>query len=147
LLLDISDNEKYIWTTTFDPSVPETTPSPLPPPLSPSPPSSSSSNLIGVIVGSLLGGIFLSVGGFFIYKWNKNKQKQKAINENNYYNNYIQEGRAIPAEMDFHITNHEPIIPASAIVNNNYYYGQEVVPTPNNDRLKFFKFSNKNLSN
>jgi hypothetical protein len=107
--------------------------------------------MVGAIVGSLLGGIFLSVGGFFIYKWNKNRQNQKNNNENNNYNYYSQEEKAIPAERDIHsrnenITNHEPIIPASAIVNND---GQEVViSTPNNnDRLKFFKFLNKNSSN
>ncbi|GBB96542.1 hypothetical protein RclHR1_02780005 [Rhizophagus clarus] len=73
LLLDINNNEEYIWTTTFDPSIPKNI----------MPPSSSSSidfnNIVGAIVGPLLGGIFLSVGIFFIYEWKKSKQKQKSI--------------------------------------------------------------------
>ncbi|RIA79409.1 hypothetical protein C1645_840757 [Glomus cerebriforme] len=92
LLLDISNIEEYVWTTTFDPSVPNSIiPAPsLPPSSSPSPsslqPSSSSSQLsnnipamAGAIVGSLFCGILLSFGGFFLYKWNKNKQKQRGI--------------------------------------------------------------------
>ena len=79
LLLDISDNEEYIWTTAFDPSF-----IPLPP--SPSPLSSpsldvKSSNItpevtVGAIVGSLIVGILLSLGGFFLYKWSKDKRNR-----------------------------------------------------------------------
>ncbi|RIA89136.1 hypothetical protein C1645_876913 [Glomus cerebriforme] len=100
LLLDISNNEEYIWTTKFDPSVPNLSSSPpstLPSPstLSPStlsPTTLSSSNLplqspspsnklviIGTSVAFLVGGIILTVGGFFLYKWNKNKLNRKNI--------------------------------------------------------------------
>ncbi|CAB4399944.1 unnamed protein product [Rhizophagus irregularis] len=157
LLLDISNNEEYIWTTQFDPK--NDTVSPPPP-----------NNIVGVIVGSILSVIFLSVGGFFIYKWNKNKQNQKTINENNNRSNYSQEEKdndkqeiiqmprnenttnhepvIVPAN-DYHgqeimqtpkngnSTNNEPIIPAPAVAsdNNNYNYGQEVISTSNNGRL------------
>ncbi|CAB4414585.1 unnamed protein product [Rhizophagus irregularis] len=73
LLLDISNNEEYVWTTSFDPS---------PSPSSSSQTSNNSSDnskMVGAIVGSLLSGIFLSVGSFFLYKWNKNKQNQNHI--------------------------------------------------------------------
>ncbi|RGB41043.1 hypothetical protein C1646_686331 [Rhizophagus diaphanus] len=147
LLLDISNNEEYAWTTSFDPSVPKT-PSPISPSF-PTPSSSSqtsnnssdNSKMVGAILGSLLSGIFLSVGGFFLYKWNKKRQSQ---NSNNNYNNHGQEEKAIPTESskNENITNHEVV---SAIVNNNdNYHGQEVVTTPtNNDGFKIFKFLNK----
>ena len=88
LLLDISNNEQYIWTTQFQPTNDKTPlsssiPSPSSSPLSPSslPSSEISSNnipvMIGAIVGSLVGGSLLTIGIFFLYKWNKNKQRQK----------------------------------------------------------------------
>ncbi|RGB35682.1 hypothetical protein C1646_759019 [Rhizophagus diaphanus] len=110
LLLDISKNDEYIWTTKFDHSIsnnissptsstptlsstlsstlsptllPTLSPSLLPSP-SPSPPLLLNNKLVGVIIGSLLSGIFLSVGVFFVYKWYKNRQKQKTIRENEF---------------------------------------------------------------
>ncbi|RIA89547.1 hypothetical protein C1645_738567 [Glomus cerebriforme] len=78
LLLDISNNNNYIWTTVFDSSVSMPSPS--------SQPSNNinSSNITpaamaDAIVGSLFGGILLSFGVFFLYKWNKNKQKQNHV--------------------------------------------------------------------
>src|SRR5688500_3386006 len=81
LLLDISNNEEYVWTTLFQPSVSnnKTPSSPLSPssslPLPSSDTSDKSSNntpaMIGAIIGSLFGGSLLSFGGFFLYKWNK----------------------------------------------------------------------------
>ncbi|CAB5362402.1 unnamed protein product [Rhizophagus irregularis] len=126
LLLDISNNEEYVWTTSFDPSVPKSSQT--------SNNSSDNSKMVGAIVGSLLSGIFLSVGGFFLYKWNKKRQSKNNINN---YNNHGQE-KAIPTEgsKNENITNHE-------VVNNDDYYGQEVVTAPNNDGFKFFKFLNK----
>ncbi|PKY25634.1 galactose oxidase [Rhizophagus irregularis] len=61
-------------------------PSPISPSF-PTPPSSSqtsnnssdNSKMVGAITGSLLSGLFLSVGIFFLHKWNKNKQNQKHI--------------------------------------------------------------------
>ena len=76
LLLDISNNDEYKWTDIFDPS-PPSPPSP-PPSISPSAQqqSSNKSVMIGAIVGSLFGGILLTIGGFLLHRWNKNKQKQ-----------------------------------------------------------------------
>ncbi|PKY48539.1 galactose oxidase [Rhizophagus irregularis] len=140
LLLDISNNEEYVWTTSFDPSPsPSSTSHSLPTSSQTSNNSSDNSKMVGAIVGSLLSGIFLSVGGFFLYKWNKKRQSQNNINN---YNNYGQE-KAVPADgsKNENMTNHEVV---SAIVNNDNYYGQEVIITPtNNDGFKFFKFLNK----
>src|SRR4051812_7750071 len=83
LLLDISKNEEYVWTTLFQPSVSNNKS-----PLSPNSPSSTSSPLsgklstpvmIGVIVGSLLVGSLLSFGIFFLYRRYSNKQKRKSV--------------------------------------------------------------------
>ncbi|POG66543.1 hypothetical protein GLOIN_2v1879804 [Rhizophagus irregularis DAOM 181602=DAOM 197198] len=159
------NNEEYVWTTKFDPSVPKTSPppssspSPLPSPSpSPSPslplPSSSqlsnslsnnsnSNHMVGAIVGSLISGIFLSVGGFFLYKWNKNRQNQKIINENNNHNN---EEKAMPTERDIHDydqamgNNEQEIIQMprnenyeSIIIPANDHHGQEIILTPKNE--------------
>ncbi|GES72756.1 hypothetical protein GLOIN_2v1834755 [Rhizophagus clarus] len=150
LLLDISNNDEYFWTTKFDPSAPlpsTTLPSSpnsssIPSPTSsqsPSstPSSSSSKKLVGGIVGTLLIGISLSVGGFFIYKWNKKRQNKNIINENNSY--YGQEEKELPTERNIHdygnATNnkgHETI----QIMNDNttnYDHGQEIVLSPKNE--------------
>jgi len=68
--------------------------------------------IIGIAIGTFLGGISLSFGGFFLYKWNKNKKKNK---------------RAIPIPGNEEVkdTNNEVLeIPT---VNNNY--GQEIIST------------------
>uniref|UniRef100_U9U583 Galactose oxidase n=1 Tax=Rhizophagus irregularis (strain DAOM 181602 / DAOM 197198 / MUCL 43194) TaxID=747089 RepID=U9U583_RHIID len=158
LLLDISNNKEYIWTTKFDLSVPKTSPPPsssssslspsLPLPsssqLSDSSSNNSNSNIVGTIVGSLLSGIiFLTIGCFFIYKWNKNRQNHKTINVNNNYNNYSQkeqdihdyeqaidnnEQEIIKMPRNENTTNHEPVI----VVPANDYHGQEIMQTPKN---------------
>ncbi|PKC76194.1 hypothetical protein RhiirA1_447953 [Rhizophagus irregularis] len=156
LLLDISNNEEYIWTTIFDPKMPSPPPPspstlpPLPPP-SPSPSSSlplnNSGNTAGIVVGSLLSGILLSVGSFLIYKWNKNKQK--TIHENDNNNDYSQEEKELPIIRDIHnyeqdinnneqeiiqmprnenSSNHEPII-----IPVNDHHGQEIMQTLQNE--------------
>ena len=33
--------------------------------------------MVGAILGSIFGSILLSFGCFFLYRWNKNKQKRK----------------------------------------------------------------------
>src|SRR5436305_9902468 len=99
LLLDIRNNDEYIWTYNFDPSItlplsssiPSAPSATLTPSassasktLAPSASASSaniqqnnkSSNNIGAIIGSLFSGILISFGSFFLYKWNKNKQKR-----------------------------------------------------------------------
>ncbi|POG58706.1 hypothetical protein GLOIN_2v1885647 [Rhizophagus irregularis DAOM 181602=DAOM 197198] len=111
LLLDISNNYEYIWTTTFDQKMPSSPPSPSSsssslPSLSPSPsPSSlsSPSNNSGKIAG------------------NKNKQKQKTIYENENDNDHSQEEKELSTIRDIQ----------SAVINtNNYNYG---ISTPNNN--------------
>ena len=81
LLLDISNNDEYIWTYTFDLSAPTPSPPPTPPP--PSPTESSVTNnksvMIGAIIGSFLGCTLLSFGGFFLHR-RKNKDKDIQIN-------------------------------------------------------------------
>ncbi len=52
LLIDISNNDKYTWTNIFYASTPKT--------------SSSLLIIIGAVVGSLIGGIFLSFEFFYI---------------------------------------------------------------------------------
>ncbi|EXX76649.1 uncharacterized protein OCT59_027799 [Rhizophagus irregularis] len=145
LLLDISNNEEYIWTSMFDPkmpspppsspppsSPPSTPPSTLSPPPSPSPspspsplplPSNNLSNTTGAVLGTLLGGILLSVGSFLIYKWNKNKREQSTIHGNENYNDYGQEEKELPIIRDIH--NYEQVI------NNNN--GQEIIQIPRNE--------------
>ncbi|GBC15616.1 hypothetical protein GLOIN_2v1834755 [Rhizophagus irregularis DAOM 181602=DAOM 197198] len=139
LLLDISNNEEYIWTTIFDPkmpppptlppSPPPSTLPPLPPPSpspSPSPsslPPNNSGNTAGIVVGSLLSGILLSVGSFLIYKWNKNKQK--TIHENDNNNDYSQEEKELPIIRDIH--NYEQDI------NNNEQETIQIDQIPRNE--------------
>ncbi|RGB41036.1 hypothetical protein C1646_752556 [Rhizophagus diaphanus] len=163
LLLDISNDEEYIWTTIFDPKMPSPPPPKLPPspppsklpplpppslPPSPSPspllPSSSppnnSGNIVGVVVGSLLSGILLSVGSFLIYKWNKNKQI--AIHENVNNNDYREERDIHNYEQDIN-NNEQEIIQMPRNVNSSYYepiiipvndhHGQEIILAPENE--------------
>ncbi|GBC04406.1 hypothetical protein RclHR1_05670008 [Rhizophagus clarus] len=168
LLLDISNNDEYVWTTMFDPSVPKnnTMPSPslLPPSPPPSPPSPSpslsslpsssnnSNNTTGIVLGSLLSGILLSVGGFLIYKWNKNKQNQKTIYRNENYHNYNPEEKELPIERDIHnyeqainnnneqeivqiprnknTINYESIMIPPSVINKNIYHKQEIILAP-----------------
>ncbi|CAB4414095.1 unnamed protein product [Rhizophagus irregularis] len=135
LLLDISNNEEYVWTTSFDPSVPKSSP-----PSSSSQTSNNSSNnskIVGAIVGSLLSGIFLSVGGFFLYKWNKKRQSQNNINS---YNNYGQE-KKIPTESDYEqaINNEQNTIQINDNATNyeptNDHHGQEIILNSNESMI------------
>ncbi|CAB4394352.1 unnamed protein product [Rhizophagus irregularis] len=149
LLLDISNNEEYIWTTMFDPKMPSpppssppSTPPSTPPSPSPSPLPLSSNNLgntTGAILGTLLSGILLSVGSFLIYKWNKNKREQSTIvhgNEN--YNDYGQEEKELPIIRDIHnyeqdINNNEQeIIQIDQIPRNESTSNYEpiIIPPP-----------------
>ncbi|RGB30095.1 hypothetical protein C1646_765765 [Rhizophagus diaphanus] len=146
LLLDISNNEEYIWTTIFDPKMPSPQPSPppstlppLPPPsLPPSPSSPSSSsplnnsgNIAGIVVGSLL--------------------------SDNNNNDYSQEEKELPIVRDIHnyeqdinnneqetiqidqiprnesTSNYESIIIPPPIINKNNYHKQEIILTPENE--------------
>ena len=108
LLLDISNNDQYIWTTNFEPSSPPT----------PSSPVSSLSAVItainiGIIIEPLIGIILLTIGSFFLYKQYKVRKEQ---------NNTI----PTPGESDQY--------PQEIIkIQNTYYnHGQEIIPIPEN---------------
>ncbi|PKC65483.1 hypothetical protein RhiirA1_514480 [Rhizophagus irregularis] len=149
LLLDISNNDEYVWTTTFDPSatiniIPSSpTSSPSSSQLFNNSSNNSNINIVGAIVGSLLSGIiFLTVGCFFLYKWNKNKQNKKIIygNDNN-YSNYRQEEKEIPTERDYEqaINNEQNIIQINDNATNyeptNDFHGQEIILTPDESMI------------
>ena len=82
LLLDISNNDEYIWTNIFDPSTTTTT-KPLPSPQQSNTPSNNTLIVISVVIGSLIGGAFLLFGGLYLYKWNKNRQRQQSLTPEN----------------------------------------------------------------
>ncbi|PKB92670.1 hypothetical protein RhiirA5_443833, partial [Rhizophagus irregularis] len=140
LLLDISNNEEYIWTTIFDPKMPSpppSSPSSSPPtlpsssssPSFPSSPPNNSGNIAIAVVGSLLSGILLSVGSFLIYKWNKNKQKQKTIYENeNDSNDYSREEKELPIIRNIHNYERE--------INNDE---QEIIQIPRNENTSNYE--------
>ncbi|RIA96727.1 hypothetical protein C1645_871834 [Glomus cerebriforme] len=175
LLLDISNSEEYMWTNNFVPTIispPSSSASPSPTQSSISPinsvnslstqqPEKFSSSIVGAILGSLFGGIGFTICCFFLYKWNKNRQKQKNAmlisgnenrenmlisNERNSYNSrqsnlvpinndYYNHGQEIPQipPRNEYMNNHESImIPAPAPV---YNYGQERIPIANNERF------------
>src|SRR6266542_6476195 len=96
LLLDISNNDGYIWTNSFEPQTTPTTSlatttttsiaiPPLSTSLSSSPLSSQQSNalsknipvVIGIAIGAFIVGVSLAFGGVFLYKRNKNKKENK----------------------------------------------------------------------
>ncbi|RGB41047.1 hypothetical protein C1646_752568 [Rhizophagus diaphanus] len=159
LLLDISNNEEYIWTTKFDPK--NDTVSPPPPPNN--------------IVGQNQKTINENNNRSNYSQEEKDNNKQEIIQMPRNENTTNHEPVIIPAN-DYHgqeiiqmprnenTTNHEPVIvpandyhgqeimqtpkngnstnnepiitaPAVANDNNNYNYGQEVISTSNNGRL------------
>ena len=71
MLLDISNNDEYMWTNTFDISSSETPTTPQKP--------NYTSIIIGAVAGTLVGGALLSFGGLYLYRWNKSRQKQKQM--------------------------------------------------------------------
>jgi hypothetical protein len=142
LLLDISNKDEYVWTTTFEPP---------PPPVSSSPPPSSqptnintntntnantnaspskSNNtgvIIGVFIGSLIGGISLIVGSFFLYKRYKNKERNVAIPTPGEESNYTQEILKIPGEQTIHYQSQQAMPPSPVQpIEPTYNHGQEV---------------------
>ncbi|RIA99288.1 hypothetical protein C1645_811776 [Glomus cerebriforme] len=78
LLLDISNNEEYVWTKSFN--IKNTTPfSPLPSTgPNPNPSSSPAAVIVGAIIGSVIG-IAITIGSFFLYKWRKHVKKQDDV--------------------------------------------------------------------
>ncbi|RIA87850.1 hypothetical protein C1645_827215 [Glomus cerebriforme] len=138
LLLDISNNEEYVWTTTFDPTIPNNTNNTT----STSSSSSNSSNNTGAIVGSLFGGILFSFGVYLLYKWNKNKKKQKdegygqeertistTKNIHNYVNNNYNNHEITQVPINGNSTNNKPIIIPTPVINKNC--GQEIIHDEN----------------
>ncbi|PKY21291.1 galactose oxidase [Rhizophagus irregularis] len=63
LLLDISNNDQYAWTTSFDPT-----------------PTIIHSSNIGVVIGVVFGSTFVAIslliGSYYLRKWYKNKKEQ-----------------------------------------------------------------------
>ncbi|CAG8699718.1 4164_t:CDS:2 [Funneliformis caledonium] len=114
LLLDISNNEEYIWTNNFDPN--DTI---VPPPVSPnndSPTSTSIPVMIGISVGTCVVVISLLFGGFYLYKWRKTKTENM---------------RALPtpgSASDNNFNHGALAIPTRTVYN----YGQEAIPTHEN---------------
>ncbi|CAG8684188.1 10486_t:CDS:2 [Funneliformis caledonium] len=123
LLLDISNDEEYIWTTYFDPNVPP--PSPEPTKVSLTQTTTPIPVKIGVAIGTCLVIIFSLLGGFYLYKWNKNRTENlRAIptpggEGNNYFNHEATRNS---------VYNHgQETIPAH---QNAYNYGQRMSSTP-----------------
>src|SRR6266542_5650286 len=89
---------------------------------------SNKTAIIGAVIGSLFGGILLlSFGGFFLYKWNKNRQKQEDStpiprNKDNIYNH----GQEIVQPSN---------VPTSEVINESYNHGQESIPIANDEKL------------
>jgi len=88
LLLDISNNDEYIWTTNFvppSPASPSSAPSTSVPssPTTIEQPNTQSNNtgvIVGAVIGSTIGGILLTIGSFLFYKrYKNNKELNKAI--------------------------------------------------------------------
>ncbi|RGB23123.1 hypothetical protein C1646_774971 [Rhizophagus diaphanus] len=151
LLLGISNNEEYIWTTIFDPKMPSPPPSTLPPSPSPLPPPSSSpspslssssppnnsGNMASIVVGSLLSGILLSVGKgkelpivrdtIHNYEQDIIKSEQETIQIDQMKNNYHKQEIILTPE-NKNTTNHEPII-----ISVNDHHGQEIMQTLKNE--------------
>jgi hypothetical protein len=51
--------------------------------------------LIGATIGSIIGGVLLSFGIFFLYKWNKKRKNPNFLPTPGTYNNYNQDERNI----------------------------------------------------
>ncbi|CAG8649740.1 14088_t:CDS:2 [Funneliformis caledonium] len=78
LLLDISNDEEYMWTNIFDPNEVKPTPPTESPKVSPT--TTPIPVIIGVSIGTCVVIISLLIGGFYLYKWHKNKtENSRAI--------------------------------------------------------------------
>ncbi|CAB4418157.1 unnamed protein product [Rhizophagus irregularis] len=137
LLLDISNNEEYIWTTMFDPKIPSPpSPSPSPSPslsLSPSPSSPSSlnnsGNIAGAVVGSLLSGILLS-----------SRRKGTSYHKSTPFDDHHGQEIMRTLQNENTTSNHEPEISPSAVVNtNNDNHGQEVISSLKDEIIQAIK--------
>ena len=117
LLLDISNNDEYIWTTNFVPqsaspsSVSSSSnPSSLVPSSSVSQSSSNTGVIVGAVIGSVFGGILLAIGSFIFYKGYKNNREQN---------------KAIPTPGNSNYSNRASQVPIERLT---YYQGQQAMP-------------------
>ena len=85
-MLDISNNSEYIWTVSFVPlPTPSTTSTSSSLPASSSQIPSEPNNkptIIGAVIGSLAGGILLTIGCFFLYKGYQRRQNLRSGSKN-----------------------------------------------------------------
>ena len=134
LLLDISNNDEYKWTNTFELPPPPTpsSSSPQQPPTTISVPSSLSSKnnsaIIGTAIGSSLGGFLLSAICFLLYKRYKLKQRQKNSIPTAGSESYHQD-LAMPRNI--YNQGREPGVPIyynNNVYNNVYNHGREAIP-------------------
>ena len=134
MLLDISNNDEYVWTTSSNPSSSST--------ITSSPSNVVSTTAIGTSIG-VIGGIALTIGSFFLYKRYKNrKERNEAIptpgNEGG--NNYPKEilTQKPPSQVQL-VDNHgQETIPISgnmgslAQIQQIDNHGQEAIPISGN---------------
>ncbi|RIA87051.1 hypothetical protein C1645_828343 [Glomus cerebriforme] len=79
LLLDISNDNEYVWTTIFKPSLSNTINNAKS--NTPSQSNNTAGATIGTVIGSLISGILLTIGSFFLYKWYKNRKDKREQNK------------------------------------------------------------------
>ncbi|GES78853.1 hypothetical protein GLOIN_2v1844124 [Rhizophagus clarus] len=148
LLLDIRNNDEYVWTYDFDPStIPVKPATPVKSTQTTQINNDESSNdnksaMVGVVIRSLVGGVLLSFGGLFLYKWSKNKRNQIPTPGNENRNNYDREVMLITTKSDIHNHEREAVINEKTsdqntnnILENSkidvYNHGQEIIQIPN----------------
>jgi hypothetical protein len=124
LLLDISNNNEYIWNNNFEPSIPEDS-------------KSKTVAIVCAVLGSVFGAL-IAFGGFFLYRRIKKKQDQKDVTqvpgEREGYSNYGQGGGTLQPTSNYEqrissvLVSTTPTVP----VYNN---GQGMFQTPNNGNM------------
>ncbi|RIA96737.1 hypothetical protein C1645_856866 [Glomus cerebriforme] len=125
LLLDISNNDEYKWVINFNPPISSSSPTS---PTSPSSPTQifaqkSAAAIIGIVIGSLISSILLTVGIFFLYKWTKNRRIQK--NETSTSDNYnLQRTSVITATNNYNQSS-QGVISTTLTNNKVYNHGRE----------------------
>ena len=73
LLLDISDDDEYVWTTNFDV---------VHPTASSTSNNDPTSNIISLVVGGVIVGLAMLSCGVYLYVRNQNRKRQSLIPEN-----------------------------------------------------------------
>ncbi|CAG8610909.1 5860_t:CDS:2, partial [Funneliformis caledonium] len=133
LLLDISNNDEYVWTNEFEPLLSSSTNTTYPSSktaTSPSPfnnsqqsnkSSLSATSIADAVAGTLFSGILLLLGCFFLYKWNHKRNKLLIPGSEN-------------REYIFTKGNNNSQKMAQLTINNNYnHHGKEVLQAPRNE--------------